>query len=124
MDITHRDDIVLLVNQFYVKVKSNPVLGPIFIEVAELDFEAHLPIMYNFWASQLLGEGSYQGNPMIPHLQLAKLTTMGETQFNEWLSLFEETMDELFSGEKAEEAKMKAGNIARLMLHKINFERR
>lgn len=123
-DIQTRDDIILLVDQFYNKVLTNPVIGPIFTEVAQLDFSAHLPVMYSFWGSQLLGEQSYSGNPMIPHLKLSQLTPMGEVQFTEWLRLFTETVDELFKGIKADEAKSRAGNIARLMLYKINLEPR
>jgi hemoglobin len=80
--------------------------------------------MYSFWSSQLLDEQSYSGNPMIPHLRLSQLTPMGEVQFTEWLRLFTETVDELFKGIKADEAKSRAGNIARLMLYKINQELR
>ena len=47
---------------------------------------------------------------------------MGEIQFNEWLRLFNQTVDELFEGERAEEAKIRAGNVARLMNYKINLE--
>jgi len=47
---------------------------------------------------------------------------MTALQFNEWLRLFRSTVDELFIGEKAEEAKVRAENIARLMLHKIESE--
>lgn len=121
-DIQTREDIIVLVDQFYNKVRDNVVIGPIFTEVAQLDFSAHLPVMYSFWASQLLGEQSYSGNPMTPHLKLGKLTQMGEVQFGEWLRLFNETVDELFRGTKAEEAKSRAGNIARLMQYKINLE--
>jgi hemoglobin len=121
-DLKERSDIVLLVDRFYDRVRENPVIGPIFTEVARLDFDKHLPVMYSFWASQLLGEQSYSGNPMTPHLKLAQLTSMGEAQFNEWLRLFNLTVDELYEGEKAEEAKTRAGNIARLMNYKINQE--
>jgi len=123
-DIQTRADIILLVNRFYDQVLVNPVIGPIFIDVAKLDFKTHLPIMYSFWDSQLLGESSYNGNPMIPHLKLSRLTAMGDLQFTEWLRLFNKTVDEYFAGAKAEEAKFKAGNIARLMLYKITNELR
>lgn len=118
-DIATRQDIELLVNTFYGKVRTNEVLGFIFDEVAKLDWEAHLPIMYSFWSSVLLGEQSYSGNPMLKHIQLSKLTAMTDIQFSEWLALFVQTTDELFDGEKADEAKERAANIARLMLHKI-----
>lgn len=118
-DITNKPDIELLVNTFYDKVKTNKIIGHIFNDVAKVDWEHHLPKMYSFWASLLLGEHCFSGNPMQKHIALSKLTTMSEVEFSEWLSFFIQTTDELFEGEKAEEAKTRAANIARLMLHKI-----
>lgn len=118
-DITNKPDIELLVNTFYDKVKTNKIIGHIFNDVAKVNWEHHLPKMYSFWASLLLAEHSFSGNPMQKHIALSKLTTMSEVEFSEWLSLFIQTTDELFEGEKAEEAKTRAANIARLMLHKI-----
>jgi hemoglobin len=118
-DIKNRKDIELLVNTFYEKVNQNPLLGPIFNDVAKLDWSAHLPKMYDFWSGLLLGEHGFSGNPMRKHMELSKLTPMTETEFTAWMDLFGATVDELFEGEKAEEAKSRAGNIAKLMLYKI-----
>jgi hemoglobin len=118
-DIENRDDIELLVNSFYDKIRTNVILGHIFNDVAKVDWETHLPKMYSFWASLLLGEHSFSGNPMMKHVELSKMTAMTETEFSEWLSLFNQTVDDLFEGERAEEAKTRAANIARLMLFKI-----
>ncbi|HRP90920.1 MAG TPA: group III truncated hemoglobin [Edaphocola sp.] len=118
-DINTRKDIELLVNTFYQKVRTNSVLGYIFDDVAKIDWETHLPKMYSFWSSILLGEHSFSGNPMHKHIALSKQTAMTDKEFSEWLYLFVETVDELFLGEKANEAKLRAGNIARLMLHNI-----
>lgn len=118
-DIQHRDDIVLLVNTFYGKVQSNTIIGPIFNEIMQVDWDAHLPKMYRFWSSILLDEHSYASNPMNIHIQMAQKTPMTEKQFSEWLRLFTQTVDELFVGQKADEAKMRAANIARLMQYKI-----
>ena len=117
--IEKREDIVLLVNSFYDKVKNNKILGYIFTDVAKVDWEAHLPKMYSFWSSMLLGEQSYTGNPMMKHIALSKLTHLTETEFSEWLLLFNQTVDDLFEGNSATEAKVRAANIARLMLVKI-----
>jgi hemoglobin len=118
-DIKDRQDIELLVNKFYEKVRDNPVLGYIFDDVANIQWENHLPKMYSFWASILLGEQSFSGNPIPKHIALSKITTMTEIEFSEWLRLFTLTVDELFLGENSNEAKIRASNIARLMLHKI-----
>lgn len=118
-DIINRNDVELLVNSFYDKVKENNIIGPIFNDVAKINWDEHLPKMYSFWASILLGEHSFNGNPMKVHVHLGKMTTMSEIEFNEWLILFNETINEHFEGENANEAKIRAANIARLMLHKI-----
>lgn len=120
-DITERKDIELMVDTFYGKVMINPIIGPIFSDVMRVDWGIHLPKMYSFWSSLLLNEQSFSGNPMRVHIGLSKLTAMTETEFSEWLMLFHETVDELFSGEKADEAKTRASNIARLMLAKIKI---
>jgi hemoglobin len=120
-DIENRADVELLVNTFYGKVRGNDVIGPIFNDVVKVDWDHHLPRMYSFWSSLLIGEHSFSGNPMQKHVEISRMASMTETEFSEWLILFNHTVDELFLGEKAHEAKIRAANIARLMLHKIQM---
>lgn len=119
-DISNKEDIKLLVDTFYGKVQANPILGFIFNDVAQIDWNTHLPHMYNFWAGILLGENEFRGNPMYKHIMLSKKTQMSDIQFAEWLRLFSQTVDELFEGEKAEEALARAKMIARNFLYRIN----
>ncbi len=118
-DITNRVDIITLVDQFYDKVNKSSVLNYIFNDVVKVDWDTHLPKMYSFWASVLLGEHSFSGNPMQIHVGLSKFTAMTELEFSEWILLFNETVDENFEGEIANHAKIRAMNIARLMLSNI-----
>ena len=118
-DIKTSEDIVLLVDKFYEKVKENETIGYIFEDVAKVDWSKHLSKMYFFWGSILLGEKSYNGNPMKIHVGLSAHTQMSEVEFSQWLLLFNQTLDELFFGAITEEAKIRAANIARLMLFKI-----
>ena len=118
-DITNRNDVIQLVDTFYNKVKVNEKLGYIFNDVAKVNWEHHLPKMYSFWSGILLGEQSFTGNPIEKHIALSKTTSLTSIEFTEWLLLFTNTVDELFRGEVANEAKLRAGNIARLILHKI-----
>lgn len=118
-DIKDKEDIKALVNRFYESVNSNEIIGHIFTEVVNVDWNSHLPIMYSFWSGILLHDNSYSGNPMIKHIELSKKTVLSEKQFSEWLRLFHKAVDELFAGPKAEEAKVRATNIAGLMLYKI-----
>jgi hemoglobin len=52
-DIRNRKDIELLVNAFYDKIKTDGVIGFLFTEVAKVNWETHLPRMYDFWENIL-----------------------------------------------------------------------
>lgn len=118
-DITGVSDIHLFVNSFYDKVKADPVIGYIFNDVAKVDWDTHLPVMYNFWEMVLFGTGAYKGDPMTKHIDLSKRTELNSTHFERWKELFTSTIDELFEGEKSIEAKERAKNIASLMLFRV-----
>lgn len=119
-EIQSREEVIQLVNFFYEKVNRDELLSPIFNQIAKTNWEKHLPKMYDFWSALLLGENNYSGNPMKIHVDLSIKTNLTHIQFNRWLHLFNETIDEHFIGEKSVEAKTRAKNIARLMLLKIN----
>lgn len=118
--ISTPDDIKILVDHFYDKVNQDDILSPIFNEIMQVNWDAHLPIMYQFWGSLLLGEQSYSGNPMQKHIEISKIVPLGEKEFTRWLELFNQNIDENFTGPKADEAKLRAANIARLMEFKVN----
>lgn len=104
-DILVRDDVKKLVDTFYDKVKADELIGPLF---GHVDWPNHLPTMYNFWSSMLLGDQTYRGNPLQKHLPLP----LEQMHFERWLKLFTATVDENFAGEKADEVKMRAQSIA------------
>jgi hemoglobin len=71
--------------------------------------------MYRFWQTVLLGEHTYYGAPFPPHAQLP----VGHDHFSKWLELFNVSVDELFMGDKAEEAKWRAARMAEVFATKI-----
>jgi len=119
MDIQSRKDIEMLINSFYDKVKSDETIGFIFNEIARVNWEKHLPVMYNFWETLLLDATSYRNNAMEVHYSLNRKVPLKEAHFQRWLELFSETVDELFSGKIATSAKTKAKSIASLMQYKM-----
>lgn len=119
-DILGRDEIVRLVDTFYHKVRSDKTLGFIFDQVAAIDWDAHLPKMYAFWQTVLFRDGGFRGDPIGKHARLAPLTEMGREQFERWLELFKETVDELFSGDNAEHIKRCAEDMANVIHSKIH----
>ncbi len=119
-NIESEEDIRLLVDSFYEKAMKDEVIGYIFTDIAKISLEHHLPILYQFWSSVLLGTSNYQGNPMGAHIQLAEKEPLTKNHFDRWLTLWVETVDQLFEGNAAMEAKQRAKNIAGLMLYKVN----
>ena len=109
-EILHLDDIKILVDTFYDKARQDTLLGPIFEGVIEDRWPEHLEKMYRFWQTILLEEHTYHGSPFAPHARLP----LFEQHFERWLGLFNETVEEVFEGEKAEEARWRAGKMAEM----------
>jgi hemoglobin len=97
-----------LVDTFYVKVRADPELGPVF-DRAIADWGPHLATMRKFWSSVMLTSGRYKGNPVAVHHRVDGI----EIQlFERWLALFDDTCRELFDGELAAAFNDKARRIA------------
>ncbi len=114
-EIENRDDVIRLVNTFYDKVKPDPLIGFFFNKVVDVHWEKHLPVMYTFWENIIFHTGGYTGNPMRIHMDLHQKSSMKKEHFDRWIQLFNETVDELFEGEKAVQAKQRALSIATVM---------
>lgn len=118
-DITTTEDIQLLVDRFYGEVQLDPLLGPIFAAIIQDRWPEHLEKMYRFWQTVLLDEHTYDGRPFPPHARLP----VEQSHFDHWLEVWHATIDELFSGAKAEEAKWRGHKMATLFLSKIMYYR-
>jgi hemoglobin len=112
-DITTSEDIRTLIDVFYEKVQSDELIGYIFNDVAHVDWSHHLPVMYAFWEFLLLGTpDAYRGNPIQKHFELHAKHRLKAEYFDRWLALFQGTIDELFDGPTAKDAKFRAFAIA------------
>lgn len=118
-DITTRADIELLVNGFYNKVKQDPVIGPVFTDIAKVNWEKHLPVMYDFFENMLFYTGSYTGNPMELHKRINHYLPLTARHFQQWESLFYAAVDELFEGVTAKLVKLRVKSISKVMQLKI-----
>lgn len=104
-DISTRNDIEVLMRQFYSKLLKVDGMTPIF---ESINFEDHLPKIIHFWSFVLLDEEGYKTNVFDKHLKFP----IKSPQFDEWLQVFTSTVDELFQGEKADLAKQRATVLA------------
>lgn len=118
-DIANIDDIKILVNSFYGKVREDDTLADIFNTVIQDRWPQHLEKMYRFWQTVLLEEHTYYGSPFSPHAKLP----VDAKHFERWLKLFNETVDTLFEGDKATRAKWQGERMAEMFLSKIEYYR-
>jgi hemoglobin len=109
LDYVSEDGIRRLVDAFYVKVRADPELAPIFARAIPGDWQPHLTRMYAFWSSVMLTTGRYKGNPVARHLTIPD---MNPELFERWLALFDATCRELFDDATSEAFRIKAERIA------------
>lgn len=119
-DIGSRDDLAELIEDFYTRAFADPLIGPVFTEVAHLDLQAHLPIMCDFWESALFQAGNYRRNAFLVHRALHVQDPLTESRFARWLLLWCTVVDERHVGPVAERAKTMAERIAGSMSRRLN----
>lgn len=118
-DIENIEDIKVLVDTFYGRVQEDEFIGPIFNSKLEGRWPEHIEKMYAFWETILLEEYTYRGKPFPPHAQLP----VEAVHFEAWKVLFNATVDELYEGKIADEAKWRAERMAAMFLSKIQYFR-
>ena len=121
-DIENRDDVFKLVSTFYEKIKKDTFIGHIFLEIiSEEEWDPHIEKLTDFWETNLFFVRKFKGNPMKAHKDVDKHFNYNITQkhFGKWLELWFTTIDELFIGKKALEAKERARNIASALFFRM-----
>jgi hemoglobin len=98
-----------LISVFYARVRKDRELGPVFNDAVE-DWPQHLEKLIDFWSSVMLTTGRYKGNPVAAHARhRARITP---ELFDRWLTIWDETTDELMTPEAAAALQAKAARIA------------
>jgi hemoglobin len=118
-DIETRSDIELLLGEFYSVAMTDLKIGHFFTRVVRLDLKTHIPVITDFWEKVLFGNPVYFGNPMSVHQHLHEKSPLEKEHFDRWLEIWIETVDRLFAGETAENAKAKAAVIAKSLLNRL-----
>lgn len=111
-DIESIEDITIFVSKFYDKLLADQSINHHF---EGLEIKSHLQVIVDFWSTILLGTQIYKNNTIQAHknLQLKK------EDFEIWLNHFNSTLDELFEGDKTNEAKSRAKTIGLTMRYKL-----
>jgi hemoglobin len=96
-----------LVHAFYVCVRADVALGPIFA-ARIADWDPHFEQMCAFWSSVTLMSGRYHGRPMQAHSALP----IDASHFARWLALFASTAQQICPPAAAAHFISKARTIA------------
>lgn len=112
LDLCGAEDVAELVTRFYADVAQDDLLGPMFNDVARVDWAEHIPKLTAFWCRVLFSIPGYEGNPYSVHATVNAQQPFTAAHFERWLELFDETVDLRWSGPKVEQAKAFARRVA------------
>lgn len=118
-DLDSRTQVHHLVVRFYREVVFDDRLAPVFSEVAEVDWSAHIPKLIDYWCRVLLGQPGYDGSILAAHQRVHDAEAFRADLFDRWYLLFVDTVDEGWRGPIAERAKSHAARIATALARRL-----
>jgi hemoglobin len=121
-DLADRDDLIALLYDFYRRAFADDLIGPVFVDVAHMDLEEHIPAIADFWCKTVLHEGTYKRNVLVPHRELQEKAHMGAAHFDRWLQIWQATVDDRHAGRNADLAKLQAARVAFSMCRTVTGE--
>lgn len=113
-DLDDPEEIAEMVRRFYADVAQDDLLGPMFDDVARVDWSEHLPKLTAFWCRALLDLPGYSGNPFRAHSLVHAQRSFTPAHFERWLALFQDTVELGWVGPNATRALDLAGAVARV----------
>ena len=121
-DLDTRTRIHDLVVDFYREVAMDDLLGPVFGEVAEVDWAEHIPKLIDYWCRVLIRQPGYDGYILRAHQRVAALEPFGAELFDRWFRLFVDAVDRQWRGPMADRAKHHAAQIAAMLSRQVAGE--
>ncbi|MDV3124345.1 group III truncated hemoglobin [Mycobacterium sp. 21AC1] len=118
-DLVDRDDVYALLSRFYGRVLVDDLLAGPFAEVRATGLEAHLPVMCDFWETVLFRAGLYRGSALTVHREVHHAHPLTHEHFIRWLTLWLDTVDAMYRGPVAEQAKIQGRRIAWAMHRRL-----
>jgi hemoglobin len=113
-DLDTPEEIAELVRRFYQDVAQDDLLGPVFDDVAQVDWVEHLPKLTAFWCRALLGIEGYSGHPFRAHALVHARAPFTAAHFERWLDLFHDAVELGWVGPRADRALALAHEVARV----------
>ena len=118
-DLVDRADVEALLRRFYDRVLIDEVLTEPFAELRSEGLDAHIPVMCDFWETVLFRAGRYRGSALTVHRVIHQRTPLSGKHFVRWLTVWRDTVDEMYRGPAAGRAKVQAARIAWAMHRRL-----
>ncbi|MGB2058853.1 MAG: group III truncated hemoglobin [Alcanivorax sp.] len=104
-DLDCRENIDAMVHGFYRRLLDDLVMAPMFLDVAAIDLQQHLPIICQYWYKMLLGEREYRRHMMAKHRALDDKQSLTGEHHERWLQHFMNNLDGRFAGPYTDRAR-------------------
>lgn len=116
-DIETREDIILIMREFYDKLLADYAIRFFFTRITSVNehLEAHFEILATFWEQSLFLKGGYYNNMFSIHKEVHEKAAFTKEHYTIWLNHFNSTIDAYFAGKNAEQMKTQAISMATIM---------
>jgi len=118
-DLDSRTAIHDVVVHFYREVVFDELLGPVFDEVAEVDWSQHLPKLVDYWCRVLLREPGYDGLILAAHRHVHEMQPFRVEHFDRWYELWVASVDSRWAGPRADAAKAHARHLGEVLARQL-----
>lgn len=121
-DIETREDIILIMRKFYDKLLADDSISFFFTKITNTDkhLEEHFEILATFWEQALFLKGGYHNNMFQKHKEVHEKAAFTKEHFDTWLKHLYASLDDYFAGEKVEQMKTQALNMATVLQIKFS----
>jgi len=110
-DLDNGAAIERMVSLFYRRLLADPLLASVFLDVARIDLDQHLPVIAAYWKKMLLGEPTYRRHMMARHREVHRRQPLTGLHHERWLGHFTATLDAHFQGPLTDRARCLAARI-------------
>ena len=122
-DLDCRENIDAMVHGFYRRLLDDPVMSPMFLDVATIDLQQHLPTTCQYWYKMLLGEREYRRHMMAKHRALDDKQPLTGEHHERWLQHFMNNLDGRFAGPYTDRARHIAFRVMDNLYAQLNKRR-
>lgn len=119
-----RENINSLMHVFYTKALEDEEIGEFFESAFGADMSNehwvnHMEVLTDFWATMLMGERAYKGNPFGHH---ALIPDLKKESFMKWIGLFSASADSLYIPELSKKFKQKGKMFSQKFMQNLIIE--